>query len=392
MRIDYIGSRIVDIPTIRPHRLSFGSINHQSYVVVQIRLSDGAVGYGEAATIGGASWGEESPETIKHIIDDYLSPAAMEHDPRQFERLLQAFERRCKGNRFAKAAVEMAVMDAVARAMNVPAYQFLGGKLHESLPIAWTLASGDSDRDIEEAEAKLAERKHRLFKVKIGAKSPEDDLRHIAQIARALQGRAEIRVDVNQAWDTPTARKYVRALGAAGVEMAEQPVASWNLAAMTDLSAQDGPAIMADESVCRLADALAVVQAKAAQVFSLKITKHGGLINTRKVAAIAEAAGLACYGGTMLETSLGSAASAHVFAGIPSVTAGCELFGPMLLTEDIVEEPMVCADFSLMLPDGPGFGVRVDESKLAFFDRANRETRAVTVDMGKGTPHSRAAT
>jgi muconate cycloisomerase len=52
-------------------------------------------------------------------------------------------DKACKGNAFAKSAVEMALIDAVARTLGLPAWQLLGGKVHQSLPLAWTLASGD---------------------------------------------------------------------------------------------------------------------------------------------------------------------------------------------------------------------------------------------------------
>lgn len=392
MKITRCTSRIIDIPTVRAHKLAFGAVRTQTYVIVEIVLDDGTIGFGEAATIGGASWSEESPESIRHIVDDYLAPAILGTDPRHFERQLELFERLCKGNRFAKAAVEMAMIDAVSRAVGLPAWQLLGGKLHDRLPLAWTLATGNPELDIAEAERKLAEGKHRLFKIKIGSGRPEDDVARVAAIARSLGDRAEIRVDVNQAWDWLAARRWVPALGDAGVAMAEQPVARWQTELLRELCAREsGPAIMADESVCSPQDALTLAASRAAHVFSLKVTKHGGLVNTRKVAAVAEAAGIACYGGTMLETSLGSAASAHVFCGIPGLTAGCELFGPMLLVEDIVTEPLRAKDFCLEMPGGPGFGVEVDREKLDAFDRDRREHRPIRVDLG-AAPRTQTAT
>ena len=126
---------------------------------------------------------------------------------------------------------------------------------------------------------------------------------------------------------------------------------------------------------------------RACHVFSLKVAKHGGLLRTREVAAVAQAAGIGWYGGTMLETSLGSAASAHVFSTLSDQHQGCELFGPQLLVDDIVEQPMTVRDFELELPDGPGFGVVVDEKRLDRFDRARQGLTPATVDFGRlGAP------
>lgn len=380
--IERVQARILDIPTIRPHKLSFGSISRQSPVIVQVWLKDGACGFGEAATIGGPSWNEESPESILHAIDHYLAPSLMGQDAGGFENALARMDRVCKGNTFAKSAVEMALIDAVARTLELPAWQLLGGKVHHSLPLAWTLASGDVERDLQEAELRLTQKRHRIFKMKIGARAPSDDVAHVTQIARGLQGKATLTVDVNQAWDGNTARRYLPQLIEAGVTLIEQPVAQWNVEALKHLTANlDGALIMADETVCTAQDAMLLSREKASHVFSLKVAKHGGLLRTRKVAAIAEAADIGWYGGTMLETSLGSAASAHVFATLGSGHHGCELFGPQLLVDDIVERQMPIVDFELQLPDGPGFGVEVALEQLERFDRARQGLTAVHVDM-----------
>lgn len=384
-RIARIETRILDIPTIRPHKLSFGAISRQSPVIVQLWLDDGACGFGEAATIGGPSWNEESPESIKHAIDAYLAPALIAQPGNHFGAVLARMDSACKGNAFAKSAVEMALVDAVARSFGLPAWQLLGGKRHQSLPLAWTLASGDVARDLDEAQLRLQQRRHRVFKMKIGARTPQQDVDHVSEIARGLGDQATLTVDVNQAWDTSTARRYLPQLIDAGVTLIEQPVARWNVPALKLFTDTLGhrAAIMADETVCTPQDAMLLAREQASQVFSLKVAKHGGLLRTREVAAVAEAADIGWYGGTMLETSIGSAASAHVFCTLGSQHHGCELFGPQLLVDDIVTTQMVIQDFELQLPDGPGFGVEVDLKQLDRFDRARSGLTPTHVDLGQ---------
>ncbi len=383
--IERIEARILDIPTIRPHKLSFGSISRQSPVIVQLWLTNGAYGFGEAATIGGPSWNEESPESVQHAINNYLTPALLDEDGAHFEAALARMDMACKGNAFAKSAVEMALIDAVSRSLNLPAWQLLGGKRHQSLPLAWTLASGDVTRDLDEAQLRLEQKRHRIFKMKIGARSPAQDVAHVTQIARGLAGRATLTVDVNQAWDGNTARRYLPQLIDAGVTLIEQPVAKWNVEALQTLSATlgDRASIMADETVCTPQDAMRLARTQACHVFSLKVAKHGGLLRTRQVAAVAEAADIGWYGGTMLETSVGSAASAHVFSTLGTQHHGCELFGPQLLVDDIVTERMVIRDFELQLPDGPGFGVEVNMAQLNRFDRSRIGQTPVVIDLGR---------
>ena len=127
--------------------------------------------------------------------------------------------------------------------------------------------------------------------------------------------------------------------------------------------------IMADEPIETVADAFAFARANAADAFSLKLGKHGGLNNTRKVAAVAEAAGISLFGGTMLESGIGTAASAQLFSTLPKLHWGCQLFGPLLFKDGIVATRPDYRDFQLIVPQGPGFGVTLDEDKLAHYRR-----------------------
>ena len=133
---------------------------------------------------------------------------------------------------------------------------------------------------------------------------------------------------------------------------------------------------MADEAVGTVQEAFDLARAAAADVFALKLTKAGGIANTRKVAAIAEGAGIGLYGGCMLETGVGTAAYAHTFATLPGINHGCELFGPLLLKDTITVQQIDIHDFQFWIPEGPGFGVDIDEQKLAFYRRDKLPSKA----------------
>jgi muconate cycloisomerase len=120
-------------------------------------------------------------------------------------------------------------------------------------------------------------------------------------------------------------------------------------------------------------------------VFSIKIAQSGGLFAAKRVQAVADAAGVALYGGTMLEAGIGTLASAHVFATFPKLPFGTELFGPLLLTEEILGEPLTYRDFELVVPSTAGLGIELDEERIDFFrrDRASRPT--ITIAKPKGS-------
>jgi muconate cycloisomerase len=369
LKVEAITSTIVDVPTVRRHKLSQTSVTAQSYVIVELRLGNGVVGIGEAATLGGPRWSEESVEAIKANIDAYLAPSVLGLSAERFTVAGARMDAAAKRNNAAKAAIETALFDAVGKTLGVPVALLLGGVARDRISVLWTLASGDVEQEIAETEAKLAARLHDSFKVKIGAQMPEADIARLRRLAGALEGRARLIVDANQAWDETIAMRCLPALAEMGVRLVEQPLPAWNIAGMARIRARSDVALMADECVFTPHDMMAVAQAAAADVVSLKLVKHGGLLNLHKVAAVAEAAGIGLYGGCLLESSIGAAAHLHAFAGLRALDWGCEHFGPRILTDDLVQEPLHFADFHVHLPTGPGLGVVLDHDKLRHYSR-----------------------
>ncbi|HVL75445.1 MAG TPA: muconate/chloromuconate family cycloisomerase [Noviherbaspirillum sp.] len=367
--IQSVEAILVDLPTIRAHKLAMATMQQQTLVIVRVRCSDGIEGIGEATTIGGLTYGEESPEGTQLTLLTYLAPAMAGMDATNINGVMDHLSRVARGNRLAKSAVETALLDAQGKRLGVPVATLLGGAVRKSLPVLWTLASGDTARDIEEAEALLAKRRHDTFKLKIGRRSIEDDVAHVAGIKRALGARARITVDVNQAWDESIAARAIAMLEDVGVDLVEQPIARENRAGMARLAARFVVPIMADEAVATPEDALELARLGAADIFALKIAKSGGLYGMLRTAAVGDAAGIAMYGGTMLEGTIGSIASAHGFCALPRLSWGSELFGPLLVTDDVVVERAVYRDFEMHLPEGPGLGLSLDEDKLAFYRR-----------------------
>jgi muconate cycloisomerase len=373
-RIERLETFIVDLPAIRPHVLSMATIHRQSITIVRVHCSDGTVGVGEGTTIGGLAYGEESPEGIKLAIDTYFAPLLQGVDAARPAQAMSRIAAAIVGNHFAKCAVETALLDAHGLRVGLPVSELLGGRLRERLPVLWTLASGDTGRDIAEAEEMIAKKRHDTFKLKIGKRSVTEDVDHVGAIKRALGNRASVRVDLNMAWDEAAARRGIAMLADAGCDLVEQPIDRLNRAGMARLRGTSAIPIMADETLHGPEDAYDCAVRAAADVFSVKIAQSGGLLAAKRVQAIADAAGIALYGGTMLEAGIGTIASAHVFATFPELAFGTELFGPLLLTEEILTEPIAYGDFGLAVPDAPGLGITLDEDRIGFFrrDRAGR--------------------
>jgi muconate cycloisomerase len=369
--IERIETRLVDLPTIRPHKLSVGTMHGQTLMLVTVYCSDGSVGTGEGTTIAGMAYGPESPESMKLAIDAYLGPAMIGKDASRVQALMVHLSKLVKVNHFAKSAVETALLDAHGRRLGVPVSELLGGRCRDRLPVAWTLASGSTEKDIAEAEKMLELRRHKTFKLKIGARDPRVDIEHVARIRKALGDRGAVRVDVNMAWSETQAAWAIPALADAGCELVEQPVNS--AAALKRLMRRFPVALMADEVLQGPQSAFDIAKNEGADVFAIKIEQSGGLFAAQRVAAIADAAGIELYGGTMLEGAVGTIASAHLFASIPNLQWGTELFGPLLITEEILVKPLDYSDFELTVPDGPGLGIELDKDRIKRFTRDGSE-------------------
>lgn len=212
-----IETLLVEIPTIRPHKMAVATMQTQTLVLVKITSAEGLVGWGEATTIGGLGYGDESPESVKTNIETYFAPLLKSLSGLNVAQTITALKRNINGNRFAKCAIQTALLDLQAQMLNVPLSELLGGRLRDSVPVLWVLASGDTDKDIAEAQKMIALKRHNIFKLKIGSRPVEEDVAHVLAIKHALGADISIRVDVNRAWSELEAIKGIQLLQDGGV-------------------------------------------------------------------------------------------------------------------------------------------------------------------------------
>lgn len=341
----------------------------QAVLLVRVRTCDGVLGAGEGVVPGGPWWGGESVETMKVIIDRYLAPLVVGADLTWLPDLRTRMDRIVAANPFAKCGLETALWDAWARTLELPVTTLLGGRCRDAIPVTWAIGAADPHAVIDEALAKIDSDQHGSIKLKMGALDPDTDVARIEKIAEALTSRASVRVDLNGAWDELTATRLLPRLAAAGIDLIEQPTPAHDIDALARLTALLPIPLMADESLRTDHDALMLASRHAADVFSLKIGKSGGFLATSRIAAIAAAAGIPCHGGTGIESGLGTLAGAALLCSLPAVTYGSELFGPLLMTDGILAAPLNYRDGALHLPNGPGLGVDLDETRIARYTR-----------------------
>jgi muconate cycloisomerase len=366
-----VATALVDLPMRRRHSFSRASADHQSYLIVRIESEDGITGLGEGTAPGGPWWGTTTVEAVQAVIDSYLAPVLVGVDATRLEHIHELLARAAPAERAARSALEMASLDLAGKALGLPAYQLLGGLSRAAIPTAWALSARESDGERPEIAERLAAG-HRRFKLKAGALDPQADVARALALVDLLGDRADLVVDPNGSWDELTARRCCTRLAAAGVAFVEQPLPAWNVAGLARLREDTGVAIMADESVQTLQDGLLAAQTGFAVAWSLKTQKSGGPLELRRLAGVADACGARLYGGTMLESSIGTAASLHVYASLPQLQEGCELIGPELLAAEVVDAPIRARDGQVTVPHGPGIGVSLDEERLARYARRLR--------------------
>lgn len=359
-RVRAVTSWIVEAPTRRKHKLSNTSISYQGYVFVRVTLENGVEGFGEASTLGGPRWAEESVEAIKANIDTYLAPALIGKPACLPEAAAGEMSKAAKRNNAAKSALDMALLDATGKTLGVSAHVLLGGGRRRSFSAIWALASGDAGQEVEEAQGMIEKGWFNRFKIKLGFADPATDLDRLDALQKALPAGTDIIADVNQGWSEADFIRYIPRLADLGVSLIEQPLPGGQMAAMARIAARSPVPIMMDEGVFTTEDALYGCTRGAGSVLSLKLCKHGGVHQLKQVAAVAQAAGVQLYGGCLLESSVGAAAHLHAFATLPDLHWGTEHFGPKILIEDLCRNGLRYENFEVHLPDGPGLGVTPD--------------------------------
>lgn len=343
-------------------KMSIGSVECVDHVVVEVISDTGLVGIGEAAAENGPIFSEEFSASIYAVIDQYVSPRLIGRDPLDFAVIQADLEASIKGNWFAKSAVEMGLLDLVGKAYGVPIWRLFGGLVRDRVPLAYGAHSMELADEITQS-TRYVERGWTIIKLKAGVLSPAEDIRRVREIRKAVGSEVRIIVDANQGWTPDVAIRTARAMEEFDIAAIEQPVPRHDIRGMARLAAALDVPVMADESVFSPEDAVALIVSAAADVFSVKISKSGGIQRARKIAAIAEAAGIPCYVGSMAEYGIGAAAALQFAGSTPNVTFGCEVAPPY--DDDIVEPNLRVDAGFIYVPSDPGLGVLLDPGKLA---------------------------
>ena len=381
MKITEIETIPIRLPTRRVHQWASLTTPIGVYVIVKLHTDDGRVGLGEAPVL--KDWGGdhgkyfgETPQTTVHMINDVLAPALKGQDPSRFEVIHAIMDKAVKGYPYCKAAIDAALYDVVGKALNVPVYQLLGGCFRERVSIAHSLGLMEIDRAVEEALQARAEGV-KTIKLK-GGVDPKRDVELVRQMRKALGEETKICVDANQGYQTPkVAVQTIKAMEPYDLLYVEQPVEG--IDAMAEVARRVDTPIMADESAWTPQDVLEIARKKAADMISIYTTKPGGMLKAKKVAAVAESAGLKCNVNGSVETGVGNAANLHFAASTAVVALACVVpvstpkgkgrkgIAGIYYQDDIIKEGFEFTEGDILISSKPGLGIELDEDKLKHY-------------------------
>jgi muconate cycloisomerase len=330
-------------------------------VIVKLTTDGGITGWGEAAPWSVFTGTAEGNATGIH---HYLRPLLIGADPFQLTTLMAKADKALVGHTEGKAAVEAALLDIVGKRLGVPVAQLFGGVYRSQVPLSISIANPDFDEDLDFAKRTAAEGV-RIYKVKTGFLSHREDMKRLERLRRDLPPDTDLRVDYNQGLEAWDAIRQLREIETFRPTFIEQPVRRDERAALAAITAAIDTPIMADESVFSPAEAIELVRLQAADLVSIKIMKSGGIAKAREIAAITQAAGIACYGGTMFEGGLAIAAGLHLLASTPNISLGAEFYtSTYVMGVEILETPIVIANGLTTVPTGPGLGVTVNQDAV----------------------------
>jgi muconate cycloisomerase len=241
----------------------------------------------------------------------------------------------------------------------------LGGAVRDFVTTKFSVSGLEPAKAAEVAAWAVAQG-FRTMKVKVGI-DPDQDVARVRAVREAIGPDIRLGVDANGGWAPRVAIQTIRRLYPYNIFFAEQPVADLDIAWLADVRSQVEVPVMADESVYSLQDAMSIVRASAADILSVYVGKGGGISAARKIAAVAEAAGIVCTVGSNLELGVASAAMIHLAMATPTIAAEefpCDILTPFFYETDLLVESLPITAGSARPSDRPGLGVELDETQL----------------------------
>jgi o-succinylbenzoate synthase len=357
MKLAGVELRRVRMPLVAPFRTSFGVETDRDVLLVRA-VTDEAEGWGECVAMAAPVYSSEYVDAAADVLTRFLVPALAAH-PRLDANAVGPALRAFHGHRMAKAAIEMAILDAELRARGRPLARELGA-VRERVPSGVSVGIMDSVGELLDAVGGYLDAGYVRIKLKI---QPGWDVAPVRAVRERFGDDVLLQVDANTAYTVADARHLAR-LDPFGLLLIEQPLDEEDVLGHVELAKIVATPICLDESITSARSAAAAISLGACRVVNIKPGRVGGYLEARRIHDVCLAHGVPVWCGGMLETGLGRAANVAL-AALP----GCTLPGDVSASDRFyrmdITAPFVLDDGHLPVPTGPGIGVEPVAEALA---------------------------
>ncbi len=330
------------------------------FVICRLTAEDGTVGLGEQFV-----WLPEtgvSPGQIIAAIKDALYLYVLGESPFNLEHIRFRMHNNVAHNETAKGLIDMAAWDLMGRIAKRPVCSLIGGGAGASVPMGVLIPLMDSET-MSALALDFKKTGVRTFRFKLG-RGIAEDVRIISSARERLGETARFRVDYNQAYSPDMAVRAIRAIEPFGIDVAEQPVRAFDWLGMAHVQKHVTTPLMAHEGCFSLNDIVTLIEMNAIRVVGINTERPGGITDALRAMTYAEMRGL---GIVIHNQTLGIASAAQIHlaaARLNSLGHDPELFGHIMLEDDLIVDPIDYGNGKAKVPSGEGWGVELDEAAL----------------------------
>ncbi|HEY7512860.1 MAG TPA: o-succinylbenzoate synthase [Vicinamibacteria bacterium] len=353
LRVDALELRLARLPLLEPFEVSFGTM--ESRLLFLLRLeAGGCAGWGECVAWERPLYSYETVGTARHVIRDCLAPAILGKEIKDLADLASRLGT-FRGHPMAKAGIELAFVDLVARLRDEPLARVIGG-VRPRVEVGVSLGIQPTLDALDERVRRFLELGYRRIKLKI---KPGADVSVVAGI-RERHPRILLSVDANAAYTLADA-SLLRKLDAHELLMIEQPLAHDDLLDHARLQQTLRTAICLDESITSHDRARQALDCGACRIVNMKVGRVGGYSEALRIHDLCVERGAPLWCGGMLESGIGRAHNVAL-ASLPGFTLPGDISGSRRYFErDVIVPPVeVGEDGTVAVPTSPGLGFEVD--------------------------------
>ncbi len=351
------------IPYAKTLRFASGEVSTAEHVLVRVHTDEGVVGTAEAPprpfTYG------ETQQSIVAVVERLFAPAVVGRSVLEREAIHAQLDRTV-GNPTAKAALDMALWDALGRSLGISVSELLGGWA-DRMRVSHMLGFDTPGAMVEEAQRIRETYGITTFKVKVGRRPFTLDVDVVRALREAFGDTVELYIDGNRGWTASESARALRSMRDLDLTLAEELCPADDVLGRRWLVRQTDIPFVADESASRPGEVTRELLDGSATAISIK-TARTGFTGSQRVLHLCEGLGVEVVMGNQIDGQIGTACSVAFGAAHRHTSARAgELSNFLDMSDDLLTEPLHITDGTLAVRPGPGLGLEIDEQKLAHY-------------------------